>query len=346
MAYNPVPFTTDDGLNSSVIRGWAYDNDLATAARWLASGNKHPRLATELVYEAVKAGHLDLAEQVWQAGWHKMPSTLEHAWGRLETHPERTTMAPQDAASVEWLLSKSEPLPGTRRSAAQNAGLMAGLQYAFRSNNPALWERILAEGANCQCPAGYDVFIDLSLFCSWLKTDTQVSSNAPAWAEEHALEDLLDHGLAIGGEVWIQTMRQPETARLFEALMERAETLTSPRQRSAIMAAAQGYELIEERKQRMEALFFRLGVVETIALTAREQKTIRGDFDILDTLFVTPNRPHIHLPRPTNKTLVLTNGAMDLLEAFPESSRAERRAQMIHAQLRPSPLARKPQPRF
>lgn len=340
MAYSRDPFTTDGGLNSSTIRQWAEENDQATVAQWLASGNKHPRLATELVYEAVRNGHLDLAEQVWQAGWHKMPSTLEHAWGRLNRNPEKS----RDA--VEWLISKSQPLPGSRRSAAQNTGLMAGLEYAFHSDNPSLWQRLLSEGADCQCVAGYDVFITLSIYCSWLKTKAETSSATPKWAEEHGLEDLLDHGLAIGGEVWIQAMRQPEGGRLFDALMHRAERLTSPRQRSAIVAVAQCYPLDEARKQRMEALFFSLGVAETIALTAHEQKKIRGHFDIVDTLLATSSRPHITLPLIKKDIFVLTNGAMELVDAFPEGSRAERRAQILNARLVSSSPASKPKPRF
>lgn len=345
MTYSPDPFTTDGGLNSGVIRAWARQNDRATVAQWLASGNKHPRLATELIYEAVEAGHLDLAEQVWQAGWHKMPSTLEHAWGRLKTDPSRMALAPHDQLSVEWLIEKSRPLPGAKRSAAQNAGLVSGLEYAFRANNHGLWQRLFDEGAHCQGAAGYDLFITMSHYCPWFKTAVANQGSSTAWVEQQALDDLLDHGLQIGGEAWIQAMRQPEAIQLFEALVKRAEQLTTPRQRSAIVAMMQGFDILPDRKHQVEALFLQLGLTETIALTPTERKKVRSDFDIIETVLETPSRPHINLPQPQKQTMKFTNGEMSLLDAFPESQRSERRAQWLDTHIAPTP-SNKPKPRF
>lgn len=346
MTHSPDPFSTEGGLNRSVVSEWARTNNQSDVARWLTSGNKHPRLATQAIYEAVEEGHLEMAEQVWQAGWHTMPATLERAWGYLKSSRAGLGHSPDaDQAAIEWLIGKSLPVSGNKISGVQNAGLMAGLEYAFHSNNHALWQRLFQAGATCDCSAAYDVFITLSRYCSWMNASEAEASRIPAWVQAHALDDLLDHGLHVGGDLWVEAMRTPYATKVFEALVSRADQLTTPRQRSAIVALAQGYALIPERKEQVEHTFFGLGVAPTIALTPAELKKCRGDFEANDMVLANPSRPFICLPTPQKKTLHLVNGQMNLDQALSTEARAKIRSHLLDQTIS-TPASRPSKPRF
>lgn len=347
MTHSPDPFSTEGGLNRSVVAEWVRTNNQSDVARWLASGNKHPRLATQAIYEAVAEGHLEMAEQVWQAGWHTMPTALEVAWDYLRCNrAQQSFHASQNQPAIEWLIQKSLPLPGKKISGVQNAGLMAGLAYAFHSNDHGLWQRLFETGATCEGSAGYDVFIGLSHYCSWMDASKKDPTRIPDWAQAHALDDLLDHGLRIGGDLWIESMRQPQAEQVFEALVSRAEQLTTPRQRSAIVALAQAYNLIPERKERVEYAFFGLGLAHIIALTPSEAKKCRSKFDINDTVLANSSRPFITLPNPQQETLHLVEGKMNLEQAFPPEARAHVRSQLLDRTISLQSAHHAPKPRF
>jgi len=86
-------FSTQMTLSSPIVAKWVAEKDVETLSQWLSSGIPHPRLATEAIAAAVAHANPNIAQLVWDAGWHKPNMAFEGAWQELRriylgpTHP-------------------------------------------------------------------------------------------------------------------------------------------------------------------------------------------------------------------------------------------------------------------
>ncbi len=282
MTYAPDIFTPAGGLSRPVVLEWVTTNDETTIARWLASGNPHPRLATEAIAHAVTQNNPERAEQIWQAGWHRPIQVFQSSWSNLiriayGSFPERTTFDHHHARGLEWLVNKSMGAGEGKNAGQQNASRIMGLEFAAKHDRPELWKQLL-KGTDCGVAAAQALLQDLKPYMAWWPNPfTSDFRNEPRtllaeWAQQQALPDLLEHGLKPGGSVWVGAMEKEEASYVFNLLLSHAERITTPRQRAAILLYAEHQGVLQERFKQTFNRFLDLGFPTAVKLTAAEAK--------------------------------------------------------------------------
>lgn len=271
-------FSTQQTLSSPLVAQWVQTEAIDTLALWLASGHPHPRLATEAIAHAVGQGKVAIANMVWQAGWHKPTLVFEDSWRQLRQHHYGATKEGRDfqathGAALDWLLDKSTGATDKKLAGHQNLSLIHGLRLAFDMPTPDLWDRILDLGVDCNAAAAHDFLQHAKNYVSWWPNPfAHAPVRVAQWAQDRAVPDLLDHGLKPGGSVWVGAMEKEDAGPLFENLLNRADTLTSPRQRLTILLYAQHQGVLQERWDHLLPVFMDLGVPAEVRLSPSELK--------------------------------------------------------------------------
>lgn len=271
-------FSTESTLSRPIVAKWVIEKDIDTLRQWLSSGRPHPRLATEAIVVAVSQGSPDIAQLVWEAGWHKPTMVFEGAWQVLRRQYHGLTDPSQVAESrygdiLEWLIAKSVGATETKEAGHQNLSRIHGLRMAFNMPTPVLWDRLLSLGTDCGTAAGNDLLREIKSYVAWWPNPfAHEPVRVAQWAQDRAVRDLLAHGLRPGGSVWVGAMEKEVAAPLFETLLESAARITTPRQRLTIVLYAQHQGVLQERWERMLKVFMDLGMPTEVRLTPSELK--------------------------------------------------------------------------
>ncbi len=257
MAFAPNPFSTAGGLTRTHVTAWARANDFKSVDEWLDKGTLHSTLANEALLAALREGHVKMAERVAQAQWHTR-AVFDTAWATLSG----ASLSSSDRESVTaWLLNHTLP-----------SALPTAMATAVDWDDEALWERILERTPDCSGRAGRDLLVMLSQESAWWTSPKESFKKQKAWVNRRALHDVLGHGLKPSGSVWIGSMQQGKNGELLNMLLERANSLTTPRLRTAIVGYAQNYNLDPVLENRLTQRFFQLGLLPVLELTKAERK--------------------------------------------------------------------------
>lgn len=274
MPYTPDIFSTQGGLTITAVGAWIQANDTDTLERWLTSGNDHPRMAAQAIGLAVEHNRPAMAERIWQAGWHKPGAAFKEAWlgwrSALASHKHtRLPDAGKHRETWQWLLDKHIGATDKRTATLHNDSLLEGLMLALHFDAPARWKDIMDRGLDLNAPMASRVFHYALYYTPWLPQ--QHEPPILPWVIEDAIPQLLDNGFKPGGTTWVKSLEHQSAAPLFECLMERCKTITTPRMRAAILVSADTtIEPIAGRWSTLTQRFFDLGVPETIVMNNKE----------------------------------------------------------------------------
>lgn len=270
------PFSTQETLSTPLVQKWVADQDIDTLAEWLATGTPHPRLATEAIAAAARHGRPAIAEMVWNAGWHKPTLVFESAWRELRMAYHSIAKTGENfearyADTLDWIIDKSTGSAEKKTAAHQNLSRVYGLELAFDLPTPQLWDRLLSLNTDCGIAAGNDLLQKIKNYVAWWPNPfAHEPVRVAQWAQDRVVPDLLSHGLKPGGSVWVGAMEKDVAGPLFDALLENAERITTPRQRLAIVLYAQHQGVLQERWDRMFDRFAGLGMPLEVRLTPSE----------------------------------------------------------------------------
>lgn len=293
MAYNELNvFSTKAGLTRTTVRMWVNTRDIETIDQWMAEGERHPRLAQEAIEQAVYNGDIEIAQKIWMAGWHNPGQTIDAVWNnissiysQLNEYKDPLKLARDEKfyhktidireleakrrSVVDWVVSKTEETEASLSAKHRNLVLVCGLREAMYWGDEALWDRLLAYKPNLAVAEGNGVMMKvLSLLPIWPNNGVSYSRIPAQWVEDRALPDMLANGLRPGGSLWVAAaQRCPEVLRI---LLPMAAQITTPRQRSAILAQA-GSLMVDHLDPLMEC-FISLGAPANIKLTPSEAK--------------------------------------------------------------------------
>lgn len=352
MAYTPDIFSTQGGLTTTAIRDWIKKNDAATLEQWLASGNEHPRLAAEAIGAAVEFNRPVLAERIWNAGWHKPGAAFKEVWrgwrSALITHKHtRLPDAGKHKDTWAWLLDKHTGAQDKRTATLHNDQLLEGLVLSLHFNAPARWSDIMARGVDCTTEAAHRVFHYALTYTPWLPLDYENEQHP--WVMAQAIPELLEAGFKPGGHCWAQAMTHPSAQPLFEHLMDRSGTLTTPRMRAAILVNADTTtQPIPARWSAVTQMFFELGVPEVIALSKKEAAGLKTAHARMDFVLEAPGYSAIGSKIAPAIEKQFTGDTLNVLEAVTPDSKEYFRTlfrTMALNQGLPAP-SRSPKPRF
>lgn len=353
MTYNPDIFSTKNGLTITAVREWIKNNDAATVERWLKSGNDHPRLAAEAIGLAVQFNRPALAERIWQAGWHKPGAALKEAWlgwrSALGAHAHtRQPDAGKHKETWQWLLDKHTGATDKRTATLHNDHLLEGLTLSLHFNAPARWDDIMARGVDCSAHDAHRVFHYALTYTTWIPLDYE--NDQHPWVMEHAIPQLLDAGFKPGGNFWAQALEHPCSQPLFDHLMARVATLTTPRMRAATLVTADTTtEALPARWAALTQAFFELGVPEVISLSSKEAAGLNSAHARMDFVLGNTGYSGIGSKISSNVEKQFTDSSLNVLEAItPENKEPFRllfRSMALNQDL-PSPAPRGRKPRF
>ncbi len=269
MTYSPDIFSTKGGLNSLIIRDWIARDNRVPLVQWLASGNSHPRLAAEALGAAVDLLRPDLAEQIWQANWHKPGAALKEMWEGWRCaliNAQAMGLGPREQATWEWLLDKTQGATDKKTAKLQSDYRLYGMQLAMNLRAPQCWEDLLASQPDMDSETGHQTFCHVLNDTSWFK-----GRKNTAWAEQ-GIQQMIEAGLKPGGSIWVRSLEEAKAKPFFDFLLERAAALTTPRMRAAIVVTAN--TTIEVQPNRFETLldtFLALGMPREIAMNPKEK---------------------------------------------------------------------------
>jgi len=171
------------------------------------------------------------------------------------------------------MIAKSVGATDKKEAGHQNLSRIQGLRMAFMMPTPVLWERLLSLDTDCGTAAANDLLREIKNYVAWWPNPfAHEPVRVAQWAQDRAVPDLLAHGLRPGGSVWVGAMQKEVAGPLFDALLQSADRITTPRQRLTIVLYAQHQGVLQDRWEKMLKVFLDLGMPAEVRLTPSELK--------------------------------------------------------------------------